>query len=153
MVWKTAAVALAGGLAASVGAIAQAQDEDTSRVLPIDGAPGLMLYVAPEYLPDGKPVDQIYLINRSKQHYCVRLEIAQQKFVHADRKVAVLASGPGVTIRANQVKFLMPRSSYLPKYKALPRPDGETWSWCKKAFKAADAKPPVTPPEAPTTRP
>ncbi|MBC6980554.1 hypothetical protein [Caulobacter sp. 17J80-11] len=143
MNWKTTvAAALAAALAASA-ALAQ---EDPSRVMMIDGAPGLMLYAAPMYLADGKPVDQIYLINHTKQRYCFRLEIAKQKFVHADRKVVVTASAPGVNMRLNQVKFLMPNSSYLPKYRATPLPDGETWSWCKKALTQTDPeKTPATP--------
>ena len=152
MSWKAKAIAgLAGGLVAIAPSVRA--EEDPSRILTFDNAPGLFLFVAPEYLPDGKPVDSLHLINRSKQTYCVRLEIAQQKFVHADRNVVVLASSPGVSMRATKVKFLMPNASYLPKYKAMPRPDGENWSWCSKAFKKAQAAAPVTPAAAATTQP
>ncbi|NEX93192.1 hypothetical protein [Caulobacter sp. 17J65-9] len=148
MNWKTTGAAT---LAAALGTSAALAQEDPTRVMMIEGAPGLMLYAAPSYLPDGKPVDQIYVINHSKQRYCVRLEIAMQKFVHADHKVVVTASAPGVNMRINQVKFLMPKSSYLPKYRATPLPDGESWSWCKQALK--QMPPEKTPGKTPETAP
>ena len=102
------------------------------------GDPNITLALIPSHLPDGKPVDQVYLINRSARSYCFRFEVYDDAFIYVPKRVTILTAPPRSAYQVTKVKIIAAGGKYRFKMDGAYLDDVEGQMQgrpdCRKAF-------------------
>jgi len=110
----------------------------TDKYINVHGDPDITLALIPSHLPDGKAVDQVFLINRSGRNYCFRFEVYDDAFIYVPKRVTIMAAPPRSAYQVTKVKVIAAGGKYRFKMHGVyledvqaqmpGRPD------CRKAF-------------------
>jgi len=126
-------IALASAAAVAVSALAPGFDVQAAseKYINVHGDPAIILALIPTHLPDGKPIDQVFLLNRSKRTYCFKFEIYDDAFIYVPKRVTVMTAPPNSGYQVTKVKIIASGGKYRFKYAGVYAPEGMTD--CRKA--------------------
>ncbi|HYE42777.1 MAG TPA: hypothetical protein VEA15_05225 [Caulobacteraceae bacterium] len=111
------------------------------KFINVHGDPDIILTLTPSYLPDGKVVDLVHLVNRSDRDYCFRFEVHDDAWIYVPKKVNIVTAPPGSAYEVARVKIIAAGGRYRYKIDGKYLADtGIKGRDCRKAFPGKEGR-------------
>lgn len=137
---RRAMIAVAAATAALLPTAAPQAAADL-KFINVKGDPDIILTLTPSYLPDGKVVDLVHLVNRSDRAYCFRFEVHDDAWIYVPKKVNIVTAPPGSAYEVARVKIIAAGGRYRYKIDGKYLDDaGIKGSDCRKAFRGREGR-------------